>query len=392
MEAEELLMETDPQRYPRRPTAAIGAAPGPPRTGHRTRARRDTGVFLPIRGREASLAPDRRAGIFFRMPVPWIDGHLDLAYLAVEGRDLTAADPAVCVTLPALRAAGLELAFATIFTEPDGHGADPASYRDPDDVEGAAAAGRRQLDVYEDLVRRGEVRLVRTRGDLERDRSAALGLLLLMEGADPIASPQDVAWWHARGLRMVGLTWARGTRYAGGNATTGGLTAAGIELVSALDRCGIVHDASHLSDAAFDGLCTHASGPLVATHSNCRALNGPDQRHLRDEQIRTIDERDGIVGLNLYTRFLAAEGRATIDDCVRHVEHVAGVMGHRRGVALGSDMDGGFDAESLPVGLERPESLVHLADALAARGWSAHEIDGFRGGNWRRFLERVLPA
>ena len=154
----------------------------------------------------------------------------------------------------------------------------------------------------------------------------------------------------------------------------------------------MIHDASHLSDEAFDGLLAAARGPVVATHSNCRALVSDNQRHLRDDQVREIGRRDGIVGLNLFSAFLVTDGRATIDDCVAQVRRVSELMGHRRGVALGSDMDGGFGPDSLPVGLDDPRRMESLADALRDDGWSDDEIDGFRRGNWHRFLTRTLPA
>ena len=162
--------------------------------------------------------------------------------------------------------------------------------------------------------------------------------------------------------------------------------------MAALDDAGIVHDVSHLSDEAFDGLLAGARGRIVATHSNCRALLTPAERHLRDDQIRAIDERGGIVGLNLFTRFLAEGRRATVADCVAHVEHVCSVMGHRRGVGLGSDMDGGFGPESLPEGLDHPARLGALAGALRDAGWTEDEVEGFRAGNWRRFLADALPT
>ena len=65
-------------------------------------------------------------------------------------------------------------------------------------------------------------------------------------------------------------------------------------------------------------------------------------------------------------------------------------MGHRRGVALGSDMDGGFGPDGLPEGIDRPERLETLLDALRAAGWSDADIEGFARGNWRRLLEEVL--
>ncbi len=328
--------------------------------------------------------------------MPWIDGHLDLAYLAVSGRNLKAPFPdpqAGCVSLPALRSAAFDVVAATIFTAPAStgeHGA--AAYRDGD-AAAAEAVGLRQLDIYKRLESEGEISIVRKRADLDAGPArASPRAVLLMEGADPIRAPRDVERWHAGGLRMVGMAWAMGTRYAGGNHRSGPLTALGRELVAALDDFGIIHDASHLSDEALDGLLETASGPIVATHSNCRALTAEDQRHLRDDQIREIGRRGGIVGLNLFTRFLVRGRRARIADCVAHLERMTAIMGHRRGVGLGSDMDGGFTPAELPEGLEHPASLEALAEALRAAGWPDQDIDAFRHANWRRFLRQALPA
>ncbi len=325
----------------------------------------------------------------------WIDGHLDLAYLQLLGRDLTApcsVPDAGCISLPELRDAGVELVFATIFTEPtsdESHAL--TAYGGIDDLDGAEAAGRRQLEVYRQLETRGELCVVRSRGDLETPAGAGPRIVLLMEGGDPIRDADHVARWFDDGLRMVGLTWAMGTRYAGGNQRLGPLTDLGIDLVAAMDECGIIHDASHLCDEAFDGLMKVARGPVVATHSNCRALAGPGQRHLRDDQIMAIGARDGVIGLNLFSKFLVPSGRATIDDCVAHIQRVSELMGHRRGVALGSDMDGGFGPDSLPEHLDHPAKLHALTDALTAAGWSNDDVQGFAHGNWKRFLERTLP-
>lgn len=326
----------------------------------------------------------------------WIDGHLDLADLALHGRDLTqpvSGEVDGCVSIPDLRAGSVGLALATIFTSPQGRAEGPEAYDGPDDRDGAHEAGIKQLAHYEELEQAGHLRIVRSTTDLAADHDQ-LKVVILMEGADPVRSPEEVAWWHERGLRVVGLTWALGTRYAGGNAAHGPLTDKGVELVRALDACGIIHDASHLADESLDGLLEHATGAIVATHSNCRALfdcKEPNERHLRDDHIRAIGERGGILGLNLFSRFLTTSKRATIDDCTRHIEHVCDVLGRRDAIALGSDADGGFGASALPIGLDHPTKWGALADALIARGWSEAEVRGFTNGNWRRFLAACLP-
>ncbi len=332
----------------------------------------------------------------------WVDGHLDLAYLGLIGRDLRrhCPDPAAaCLSLPELREAGVEVAFATIFTEVAGTGPPgshsphdaPHVYKSFDDLDGAHAAGMRQLELYELLERDGLLRIVRCRADLD-DASAPLRIVLLMEGADPVRSPDELQLWFDRGVRIIGLTWAMGSRYAGGNARHGALTPIGREFVQAMDELGVAHDVSHLADAAFDDLAAIARGPVIASHSNARALASPTQRHLRDDQIEWIASRDGVIGLNMFQRFLSPGGKASIADVVRHAQHMVKLMGRSDGVALGSDMDGGFPPSDLAAGLEHPAKLPALADALKNAGWSDAAVRGFQRDNWLNWLRGVLPA
>jgi membrane dipeptidase len=335
--------------------------------------------------------------IAYHATMQWVDGHLDLAYLAVGGRDMTRADvdPATgCVSLPELRRAGVDIVIGTIFTERAiGGPSRPHTYPTCDDLAAAEEAGLRQLRVYEQLERQGELAIVRSHADLDRDGPRPR-IVLLMEGADPIRSPEHARRWFDQGVRIVGLAWTAGTRYAGGNGAGGPLTPLGVELVAALDECGIIHDVSHLSDEAFDGLLARAKGRIIASHSNCRALLDNKQRHLRDDQIKSIAQRGGVIGLNLYCPFLckATQQRANVQHCMAHVQHVAGIMGHKTGVGLGSDMDGGFPPSDLPAELDRPTKLVNLARALREHGWTVQEILGFAFGNWTRFLRSALAS
>ena len=323
----------------------------------------------------------------------WLDGHLDLAYLGVAGRamDRPADGVTGCVSFPDLQEGPVRIALATIFTEARAAG-QPCGYADAQDVEGAHRAGLAQLAWYRACEERGLLRILRSRGDLDRATAGPgpLGVVLLMECADPIRSPDEAAWWHAEGLRVVGLSWAYGSRYAGGNASAGPLTPAGRDLVDAFDALGILHDVSHLSDASFDDLLAHTTRPVVASHSNCRALLEPKERHLTDGHIRAIAARGGVIGLNLFAAFLASGRDATLDDCLAQVERVASLVGRNR-TALGSDLDGGFGPDRLPREIRHPRDYGRLADGLAGRGWSASDLNGFRRDNWLRTLRAALP-
>ncbi len=329
------------------------------------------------------------------------DAHLDLAYLAECGRDMLAPldrcggpHPPAAVTFPALREGGVTACLGTIFTEPDG--ADAVGYP-AGDVEKAHAAGVRQMEQYHRWAAAGVIAL-RTNPGAEAGGAASgalpVALGILVEGADPIRTPEELRWWVDRGVVAVGLTWARSSRYAGGNATSEGLTSLGHAMVRALDSLGIVHDVSHLSDRAMDELLSLSDRPVMASHSNCRVLlDGTNQRHLRDDSIREIARRGGVVGLNLVRNFIRAglnpkdpADRPSIDDAVRHVEHICEVAGHRRAVGLGTDLDGGISAHDLPAGIDAPRDLARLSDALRVRGWSEEDVRGFEYDNWARFF------
>ena len=327
----------------------------------------------------------------------WFDAHLDLAYLHLGGPTVTEElpDPVTRgVSLPALARGDVRIFLGTIFTEVGTEAAStPWGYRDHDDIEGAHAAGVRQLEMYEWLERTGRARIVRSAADLDECAAAPAGsppgIVILMEGADPVRRPEEFAWWHARGVRVVGLTWAKGSRYAGGNAAHGPLTAVGRAAVEAMDALGILHDASHLCDEAFAGVCAATSARIVATHSNVRALAAPIERHLTNAQIAEIAARGGMVGLNLYGKFLTTGRRATLADAVQHVQHVAAIAG-RHCVGLGSDFDGGFAPADCAHGCGRPEELPALAAGLAQAGFNHAEQAAFAHGNWLRTLRAAL--
>lgn len=340
----------------------------------------------------------------------WFDAHLDLAYLAETGRDMHA-DPSdargrhqpVSVTLPAMQAAGVTHCLGTIFTEPTdpndpGRETGPFAYAD-DDTLGAWKAGMRQLKLYQAWRDAGLVQIMPTRGNAATDSPAPLHLGILMEGADPIETPEQIDEWCDAGVIAVGLTWARRSRYAGGNATPIGDANAGLsdlarELVPRLDALNIIHDLSHLSQRASDELLGMTDRPVIASHSNCRALMGAHdnqrtQRHLADSTIAEIARRGGVVGINLLSDFLRPDlkrgERAGLGDLLDHIEHVCAIAGTKNAVALGSDADGGFGADRLPAGIDSLERLDVILEGLKGRGWSDAECNAFRSGTWESF-------
>lgn len=360
-----------------------------------------------------------------------VDAHLDIAYNAALGRDPTR--PAreqielpfgiASVGLPDLRAGGVGLICATIFAQPVTEHA-PWGYRD---AEGAHQQALGQLDWYRKQVQAGLMRMVKSRDDLpsisdtiaspasdagtagvsgvgasptssERGRGApattAQPFIILMEGADPIRALDDVTMFYNAGVRIVGLAWKR-TRYAGGTSQPGPLTLDGREVVRELDRLGIIHDASHLAEESFWNLLDLTSGPVIASHSNCRAIV-PGDRHLSDEMIRALASRGGVIGINFFDKFLIppeeyGKRRATLKDVVRHIQHMCDLVGDADHVGIGTDMDGGLGKEQIPTEIRSSAHLACLADALAEAKFTDEDIKSIMGDAWLRLFIRGLP-
>lgn len=335
----------------------------------------------------------------------WFDAHLDLACIALEGRDMLAdepvggSNPPGAVTLPTLRRGDVRAALATIFIAPEGT-PEAIAYKSGD-AESASIAARRQIELYQSWAKAGEC-AIGLRGLSTIAPTGPIRFALLVEGADGIRSPEELGWWVERGVVAISLAWAKQTRYAGGNTCEPGLTDLGRAMIREMDRLGVVHDTTHLSDASLRELFERAEGPIIATHSNCRALLddgslalGPRQRHLTDDSIREIGRRGGMIGSVLYSPFIIRGGkrdrRATLAEWADHVERQCELMGNRTQVGLGSDADGGFSALTLPEGVNRPRDYEKLAEALQNRGWNDAEVEGFAWKNWSSFWAKHDP-
>jgi membrane dipeptidase len=327
-----------------------------------------------------------------------VDAHLDLAYNALRGRDVTlrAADQSASdsegtptVGFPDLKFGGVELVCATIFCEPASR--DSTGYRN---AEEARAQAQRQLRWYFKQVTDCQLHLVTRPEDLKDPRPGNLDAILLLEGADALRGPDDVSEWFDAGLRIVGLAWKR-TRAAGGTGEPGPLTDEGRAIVAALDKHGIIHDTSHLAEESFWQLLELSKGPVMASHSNCRAIV-PTDRQLSDEMIKAIAARGGVTGINFYDKFLLPPDQhkkrpATLADIVRHIRHMCELTGNAHHVGIGTDMDGGFGAEHIPHEIITSADLPKLAGALADAKFSDEDVRGIMGENWVRFFKKNLP-
>lgn len=273
----------------------------------------------------------------------------------------------------------------------------------------AYSLGMQQIEYYHRLAGQHErIELIHTQADLDAVLASwaddaelpdrRLGIVLLMEGADPIIEPAQLEEWYAAGLRIVGPAWTK-TRYSGGTKALGPLTDLGRELLDGMARFNMIVDLSHMAPEACYETLDRYEGPLLASHSNpLRFRKDRPDRNLPDDIIVRIAERDGVIGILPYNLFLVEgwqmgdrKDAATMETVIAAIDYVCQLTGSARHVGIGSDADGGFGAESIPVGLETVTDLWEIGGALARRGYEAEDISAILSGNFLRVLRAGLP-
>lgn len=236
--------------------------------------------------------------------------------------------------------------------------------------------------------------------DQQTSEPHPVGVVMLLEGAEGVGDPREMEMWWQAGVRLVGPVWA-GTRYCGGTREHGPITRQGYELLEIMAALGMTLDISHMDNQSALQALDMYPGWVVASHANARALikNVRGERHLTDDALRRLIERDGVVGVVPFNPFLRADWRpgdprssVPLEMLAAQIDYICQMSGSVRHVGLGTDFDGGFGWPDVPEGLESIADMQKLAPLLAARGYSETDIAAIFGGNWRRHLERALPA
>lgn len=326
---------------------------------------------------------------------PVADAHNDLLLAVEHQRRRGFADPFGDFWLPQLRAGGVVLQVLPIYTEEEFVGGD---------------ALRRAMVIMETARwiadrHASDAAIVETGAEI-RDviASGRIALVLALEGGEPFGADLGMVDGMARlGVRIASLTWNRRTMLADGvgeRDTGGGLTSLGRRAVTEFERCGIVLDVSHLSDAGLRDVLATARAPLMATHSSCRELYY-HPRNLTDDGLRAVNDAGGVVCANAFGGFLSeAPG---LPDYVRHIEHAAEVIGEDA-VGLGADfiddlmpivdpISEGFLVDEIPVipELRSARDYPAVGEALAAR-LGEETTRKVMGGNLIRFLTDRLGS
>ena len=304
-------------------------------------------------------------------------------------------------SLPEMRKAELAVCLATVIDRTARAG-NPLPGSACQEISYAKAQG--QLAYYRVLEAQGKARILEDWPAIEahicawqkKGMSEPLGVILSMEGADPIVWPEQVGSWWEEGLRVIGPSHYGVSAYAHGTSTVGGLTDMGVVLLREMEALGMILDLTHLSEPAFWETLERYHGPVLASHNNCRALV-PGDRQFSDEQIRAIVGRGGVIGVALdawmlYPGWVKGKTPNTtvgLEAVADQIDHICQVAGNVEYAGIGSDLDGGYGTEQCPHDLDTIADLQRIPALLRQRGYADAEIEAVMHGNWLRFFERA---
>ncbi|HSB68986.1 MAG TPA: dipeptidase [Candidatus Methylomirabilis sp.] len=328
-----------------------------------------------------------------------IDAHSDLPSDILGRRAAGQTGILKSVWLPAMEAGGIDVRVAAIFSSPQ-YIPELALRRALDEVaafldELDAAPGACLCGTHEDILR----------AKAEGKR----GFILGMEGVEPLGADLHLLRiFHRLGVRVLGITHALRNYAADGaffepkrTGVQGGLSDFGVELVERAQATGMLLDVSHLNDTGFWDVIKFSRAPVIASHSNCRAL-ADHPRNLTDDQIKAVADSGGVIGINSIARFVDPPDLPHLLD---HVDRLVKVAG-REHVGLGLDFCHYLLEHKSPVersgmrkgaylsveGLDGDHAVPKIPALLAERGHPADTIDLIMGENFLRVFKAVFPS
>jgi membrane dipeptidase len=234
--------------------------------------------------------------------------------------------------------------------------------------------------------------------DLENCKpSGRIGIVLGLQNSSHFRTVDDVDRFYALGQRISQLTYFH-NRLGGGSTDALGLTAYGGEIVARMNRIGMAVDVSHCSDRTTLDAIAASRKPVLATHSNCRALVRGSARCKTDEAIRKLAARGGVLGVTLVRFFVCPGSPVTVENVLDHIDHIASIAGIEH-AGLGTDVDlNGRDLcgskHSDLDGMQYARKVFDVTEGLIRRKYSDAQIELVLGGNFKRALSEIwnMPA
>lgn len=234
-----------------------------------------------------------------------------------------------------------------------------------------------------------DIRVIKDKSDLyDIEQNGGIGAIFSIEGGEALEGDLSaIDMYRKMGVRLITLTWNYANELADGIAEPrgGGLTDFGKKAVKRMEELGILVDVSHLSVNGFWDVAEIAEKPFTASHSCVKALcNNP--RNLDDEQIKFMIDRDCVIGMNFYPKFINGADSCDISDLMSHMKYIIS-MGGAKNIGFGSDFDG---VDCLPRGICGVEGMSKLISHMHAEGLSGDIINDIAFNNFLNLFKKIL--
>ncbi len=219
----------------------------------------------------------------------------------------------------------------------------------------------------------------------ENQKNGLMSGILTMEGTAGINfDASRLEELYKTGFRIVSLGWNEKNPLTGSHKTGGGLTVQGREFVKEAQRLGYLVDVSHISDEGFWDLIRITDGPVIATHSNSRAVWG-ESRNLTDDMFRAIVDTNGVAGFNMCFEFIGEN--PTLDTACDHILHFMELDSTGKHISLGGDLDG---IDKMPAGFRGVQSFPDFAAQLLKRGLDEKTVSDIFWNNALGVMDRAV--
>jgi membrane dipeptidase len=264
----------------------------------------------------------------------------------------------------------------------------------------------------------------------EQFGDSKISIVMGMENGSPIEGNLDnLTYFYNRGIRYITLVHSKCNHICDSSYDEqrkwNGLSPFGAEVVSEMNRLGMLIDVSHVSDKTFYQIIELSKAPIAATHSSCRYFTPGWERNMDDEMIKLLAEKGGVIQINFGSMFVSEQinskyanrkkdileyieannlqgeardeyfkkyakenpsGDADISDVVANIDHVVKLVGIEH-VGLGSDFDG--VGGQLPVGLKDVSCYPNLIYELLKKDYTEADIKKICSDNFLRVWSDV---
>ncbi len=327
-------------------------------------------------------AHDFRETVRLHERILTLDSHCDTPMFFGQDICFSRRDPKILVDLHKMTEGHLDATIMVAYL--------PQGERDEETFKAVTAKTHELLDGIEGIVNSNShhLGLARTPEDLYR---------LKQEGKKAIMMGIENGYAIGRDLSLIEKFRQRGIVYmtlchngdndicdsARGQGEHGGVSNFGHEVISEMNRVGMMVDLSHAAESSFWDALKLSKTPIVCSHSSCRALCD-HPRNLTDEQMHALAERGGVMQVTLYNGFLRTDGQASIEDAVRHINHAVEIMGIEH-VGIGTD----FDGDGGVPGVANASELINLTRLLRQVGYSEEQLRLLWGENFLRVMREA---